>query len=556
MNKKQIIPFLLTMPILFSCEKNQSSACDPDDMFCDIKAEDNVDLHLQEDTNTNYQFENVKNNSGANYEIFIRSFYDSNGDGIGDLNGVKEKLPYLSSLGVSNIWLMPFNPSPSYHGYDVIDYYSINEEYGTLDDMKGLIAEAKKYNIGIIMDLVLNHSSTQCKYFQDSCKAYKDGDTGEHSKANWYNWSSTSRSGYSRYQNNCYYESEFSSSMPDFNLDNNDVREEMLNIVKYWIDLGISGFRLDAVLYYYGVGSVNSSISSFLKWLNDEAKEYNPNIYFVGEAWSSFSSILPLYSTGIDSFFNFTSSMDGTTGNGQIISVSKGFTKPSYFAATIEEYEKEIKEKNSKAVNSYFLSNHDMDRSSKSLSGDVAKLAASITYLLPGTPYIYYGEEISLKGKRNTSPDDNSDVKRRLPMIWSKTDKKGECKFPEPNRKDLDNTIQVEDGAIDQLKENYSLTNHYKKVLNIRNKYSFIRDGVFESLIDENSNDKILAYKITNGNDKIAIVHNISGGDAEMVFENKFTKISDSINVSRKIPKLENDKLSLGGYSTVILQLK
>jgi len=536
-----------------------SSTCDPNkDQFCDTDNDDDKELYeLADDTNTNYIFDTNINNSNAstNYEIFVRSFYDSDGDGIGDLNGVKEKLSYLQDLGVKNLWLMPINPSSSYHGYDVTDYYGIDSDYGTINDFNALISEAKTYNIGIIMDMVFNHSSDENEWFTDSFNDYVSGNTSSDSKKDWYNWSDNSKEGYSKYPGSSkYYEARFSHNMPDFNLDNQEVRNEILDVCKFWLDKGVAGFRLDATFYYYLTDSKNTE---FLSWLNDECKKYKSNCYFVGECWNGqgTTSINASYGSGMDSFFAFYSSID-SVGNGSLISVSKRVNTASQFLRFIESEENAIKTINESAVSSYFLSNHDMDRSSKSLTDENAKLAASITYLMPGTPYIYYGEEIGLKGVRGSN--DRSDAKRRLPMVWSKNSNTGKCDFPESNRKDLDDTIQVEDGVIDQLSTNYSLINHYKKVLNVRNKYSFIRDARFiNKSSSAGNNENLLLYELVNGTNKILIVTNAGTKNCQVdVSSISNGNILDSINTIKKLPKCENGKLTLGAYSTVIIDAK
>ena len=263
--KKNLLKYTLIIAsfIVSSCSPS-SPSCDPDFEDCTSL----VSVKMDDDKNKNYVMDPSSTNEkgSVNYEIFIRSFYDSDGDGIGDFNGVKEKLPYLKELGVKDIWLMPFNKTNSYHGYDVVSYYDVNPDYGSIDDLIALVNEAKKYNIGIVMDLVLNHSSKFNPWFNESYNDYYNGVSGEFSKADWYVWSFDALGGYHKYRD-LYYEGDFDSSMPDFNLSSPSLRDEIKKIVKYWIDLGIKGFRLDAVLYYY-YNSHESNIA-FLKWLNE-----------------------------------------------------------------------------------------------------------------------------------------------------------------------------------------------------------------------------------------------------------------------------------------------
>lgn len=539
----------------FDDSEEDDKPFDDGGMFDDDNEDDVYVPELKDDTNTNYTFENVENNGGATYEIFVRSFYDSDGDGIGDLNGVAEKLDYLKDLGVENIWLMPFNESPSYHGYDVEDYYSIEKDYGTIDDFKALNAKADSLGINIYMDLVINHSSSTNPWFIQSANDYYTNNTSADSKKDWYVWSENSGSNRHEYKNmGFYYEGDFSSSMPDFNLDCPAVREELAKVIKYWLDLGVDGFRLDAVLYYYQ-SNISKNIE-FLNWIKETAESVKKDTYIVGEAWvSNQAGISEYYRSKVDSFFNFPSSLNGS-GNDSINSVIKGFTKANLFGASIESKEKDQKTNNPNGKSSYFLANHDMDRSSQNLTGDLAKAAASLMMLLPGNPYMYYGEEIELKGARTSS---STDAERRLPMIWSKDDKTGECDIPDLRSLGSNyNPHQVELGADDQIKTGYSLVNHYKKAINLRNKYSFIEDATFVNLtgnVAEND-DHILLYKLTSGENSIIVCHNFNETAREVDVSSLSTKILDSINTTKKIPEFKNGKLALGGYSTVVLDVK
>lgn len=541
------VPLLLTSLILTGCKP--SVTCDPDFEDCDYL---NAPT-MKEDNSKNYLFdESITNKNGSvNYEIFIRSFYDSDGDGIGDFNGVKEKLPYLKEMGIKNIWLMPFNKSGSYHGYDVIDYYAVEDDYGTIDDLKSLIDEAKTLDIGITMDLVINHSSKLNKWFLDSYSDASSGVSGDNSKADWYNWSYEAKSGYHQYRD-LYYEGAFDASMPDLNLDSVSLKEEIKNVVKYWLDFGISGFRLDAVLYYYQNNT--SANTAFLKWLNDYVKEVNKDAFLVGECWANNDIINEYYKSGAESFFDFGSSIAGS-GKDALVGIAKGTFNAKSFSKAIENKEKIRKENNPHGYSSYFLSNHDMDRISKNATGDNAKACASLYLLLPGTPYIYYGEEIELVGVRGTSPDDRSDVKRRLPMVWKEHSFTGKCQFPEKNRQDLNNTKQVEKGVEDMLVTDYSLLNHYKKVINIRNKYPLFKYATYIDLTSglNTENEHVFAYELKENNKSIVIVHNFNDYNVEVDISKFSSTILDEINTTKKIPELNNGLLKLGAKSTVIL---
>lgn len=495
-----------------------------------------------------YHYDNVSNESGSmSYEIFVRSFYDSDGNGVGDINGVTLKLPYLYDLGIKTIWLMPIHKSPSYHGYDVSNYYSVHNKFGTLEDFDNLVKEAKKYNIDIMLDMVFNHCSNKNTYFTDSYNDYKEGKTGSDSKANWFNWSTIQKEGYNKYQD-LYYESRFSSTMPDFNLDCQAVRDEIENIMKFWIvDHEVKGFRLDAVLYYYYGRPLQNY--EFLDWLEETAHKYDPNFYMVGEAWTSDDSLNEYYNSKLDSFFRFDSSNSGTYYN--LINLAKGNVSSSRLYA-IEENEKLMKENNPSAYSSYFLSNHDQDRVSKNFNEIQNKVAASLLCLMPGTPFMYYGEEIMLKGIRGTGV--NTDATRRLPMIWSEEDKTGECVYPEPSSQYIWDGDQVKLGVIDQLKDGFSLVNHYKKAINIRNKYSFLKHGNFSSLMSELDplQSEVIAYKISLDNEYIKVYTNVT--NEEVTIEVSGNEILDEINTSKTFATLKGHTLTIAPYSTVVMK--
>lgn len=480
------------------------------------------------------------------YELFVRSFYDSNGDGIGDLNGVKAKLPYLSEMGYKSLWLMPICPSPTYHGYDITDYYEINPDYGTLADFDGLVAAAKTYNIDIMIDMVFNHCSIKHPYFTQSYDDYIAGKTGTDSKADWFNWGPGGQHAY----NGTFYESRFDASMPDFNLDSTGVRAEMEKIVKFWIGHGVAGFRLDAVLYYY-YQATDPNVA-FLTWLEGVAHAVDPNFYMVGECWASDGAVNSYYASKCDSFFRFG---EATGGDSNFVNMIKGYTRASTIADTLATNESVLHQTNPAGYSSYFLSNHDQDRVSKNFTNvDAYKSACSLYALLPGTSYTYYGEEIALVGTRTTGTyDDLSDVKRRLPMIWSATDKTGECAFPEKNRTDLNTTKQVSVGVSEQLATPFSLLNHYKMMIHLRNQYPFIKNATFTSLCSALNTDErsVMAYKLSSGSESLIVVHNFASYNVEVTAPG--TSIKVQINTTHRLPELANGKLKLGAHSSVIL---
>ncbi|MEG2670433.1 MAG: alpha-amylase family glycosyl hydrolase, partial [Oscillospiraceae bacterium] len=241
----------------------------------------------------------VLDNYRTFYEVFVYSFCDSNGDGIGDLNGVTSKLDYIQDMGFTGIWLMPIMPSTTYHKYDVIDYESIDSQYGTMADFDNLIAECEKRNINVIIDLVLNHTSTQHKWFL-SAKADENSEYRDY-----YNFEKEKPAGGKYYKTDKgFYEAMFWEGMPDLNLANVNLRKELENIMSFWLNKGVSGFRLDAAKEFYsGLPEKNIEV---LTWVNDYCKSVKKDCYIVGEVWEDLEICAPYYKSGIDSFFNFS----------------------------------------------------------------------------------------------------------------------------------------------------------------------------------------------------------------------------------------------------------
>ena len=457
------------------------------------------------------------------YEIFVASFYDSDGDGMGDLLGVVEKLDYIQKeLGASGIWLMPIHPSPSYHKYDVMDYKAIDEAYGTLEDFDTLIAAMDERGMDLIIDLVLNHSSREHPWFLESKEGMLNGTCTE--VCDYYTFSQTPVAGYNSINSTLYYESEFSDTMPDLNLDNENVRREIQDITKFWIDRGVKGFRLDATSHFYA-DNVQKNVE-FLQWFNDYAKSLKEDVYIVGEAWKPQSIVQDMYASGI-SFFNF--SVGQNTGR-----LVKDIKRESGlgFAQFVQDYQEGIKAKNPDAIDSLFYSNHDQGRSASYFSKqlEAQKLAASTYLLLPGNVFVYYGEEIGMLGS-------GRDENKRLRMEWGET--KGLANSP----KDQDYTAEQPNTVKDSLKDKDSLLNHYKEVIRIRNAYPAISQSQFTAL-DLGDNALFAAQY-----EDFIIVHNFA--EKDIVIDGAYDIIEDGLG-----GKLKDGKVHLGPYESVIIKQK
>ena len=256
-------------------------------------------------------------NDEVYYEIFVRSFYDSNNDGIGDFKGIIQKLDYLndgnpattSDLGVKGIWLMPMMKSPSYHGYDVTDYYATEPDYGTMADFEALVDSAHKRGIKVILDLVINHTSSQHPWFTQSAanqNGYRD----------WYVWRSTNP-GFNgpwnqqvwHNRNGSFYYGLFYNGMPDLNFNHPPVKQEILNISNFWLAKGVDGFRLDAIQYLVENGTQLAGTQGtfdFLTQFNQSYKAANPQAFTIGEVWDATSVVVPyVQPQKLDACFEF-----------------------------------------------------------------------------------------------------------------------------------------------------------------------------------------------------------------------------------------------------------
>ena len=470
------------------------------------------------------------------YEIFVGSYYDTNEDGMGDLDGVTEKLDYLNDLGVGGIWMMPIHPSPTYHKYDVVDYYDIDPKYGTMEDFDELITKANEYNIEIIIDLVLNHTSSEHPWFIEAKKNVLNGTCeNENSYCDYYVFSTTPQGKYYPIGKGYYYEALFWDKMPDLNLDSENVRNEIKDILQFWLDKGVKGFRLDAVTSFYNQNVTKNT--EFLRWLNETIDSIDEDAYVVGEAWTTNKTITDLYDSGIDSLFQFSlSQADGLIASS--IRSKQGYN----LANEVIKYNQMIKEANPDALNAVFISNHDQGRSAgyfKSTQPEYLKLMASIYLLMPGRSYIYYGEEIGLRGS-------GKDENKRLPMIWDNNDNTGKTLGPSAaDYKSEDNM-----GLKQQASDKNSLYNHYKQLIQIKNRYDVITDGTMESL---NLNSNVYALRTYDDTDDVIVIHNLS--DQKVVIDYDFSnyKIAHQIYNASQTKAVLNDSLELSAYNSIVL---
>jgi glycosidase len=359
------------------------------------------------------------------YEIFVRSFADDNNDGVGDLQGLIKKLDYLNDgdpatttdLGVGGIWLMPIFPSPSYHGYDVMNYRGVNVQYGTLADVDELVQKAHQRGIAVILDMVLNHSSSQHPWFLDS----RQGATAP--RRDWYLWRDTDP-GWSRptgggtawnpYGGSFFY-AAFNGTMPDLNLTNPAVEQELVASMKFWLARGVDGFRLDAVRYFVengpGSGLVDTAEThAFLKRIRAALAGEYPEVLLVAEAWTTTLEAATTYwGNGDEAHLAFSFQLAGAI----LGSVQAG--NATDLSSALQRTEAALAGKD-RRFEAPFLANHDQLRVMRALNGSAvqARAAAAVLFAMPGTPFVYYGEELGMQGYF-------SDPEKRTPFRWTST---------------------------------------------------------------------------------------------------------------------------------------
>jgi alpha-amylase len=438
------------------------------------------------------------------YEVFVRSYYDSDGDGIGDLNGLIAKLDYINDgnpasktdLGASCIWLMPVAASPSYHGYDVEDYDRVEPAYGTNADFKRLVGEAHRRGIAVLVDMVLNHTSDENPWFQtalrDTTSPYR----------RWYRFSPTPLGkgpwGEAAWHRSPvrdeYYYGVFSRDMPDLDYHTPAVREEAMHIATFWLrQMGVDGFRLDAVPYLVEEGSCLMGCAGTHRFLHEYAAHVDsvePGAYTVGEAWGNIAALLPYYPDQLTSYFAFelADSLLSVVRTGSAAGLLPNFLR---LQDTLPAYRW-----------SPLLSNHDGTRSMTVFGGDVAraKIAATLLLTLPGLPFVYYGEEIGMTGGK-------PDPRLRTPMQWSPRPGVGfttGTPWEPPQPDSMTTSVALQDG------DPGSLLNLYRRLIHLRAEHAALATGRLVPL--SGGGAQVAAYLRRAGDHAVLVVANL--GDA------------------------------------------
>lgn len=549
-------------------------------------------------------------NDKVAYQIYPKSFCDSNDDGIGDLKGIISKLDYLKDLGVDILWLSPIFCSPlADQGYDISDYYNIDERFGTMEDMDELISEAKKRDMYILMDLVVNHCSDEHEWFKEAIKNpdgkygkyfyiedVKDGKLPNNLRAYFGGPVWDKLPGY----DDKYYMHMFHKKQPDLNWENEEVREEVYKMVNWWLDKGLGGFRIDAIINIKkdlpfrdyepdrddGLASVQAMISNadgigvFLKELRDNTFSKHDS-FSVGEVFDVKEDEI-LDFIGEDGYFS--SMFDFST-------TRIGFSKDGWYknrSITAKEYIQAILNSQAQIGNNGFLSNiienHDEPRGVShyikegELTLEGKKMLGLIQFMLRGIPFIYEGQEIGMENVMFESIDqiddcntlDEYEVARkaglsdeeafkavlpysrdnaRTPMQWDDSENAGFTKgtpwiMLNPNYKEINVKSQINDDN--------SLFNFYKKLIALRKDEKYkdtIVYGSFNALDAKDEN--VMMFERINDEQKILVIANYSKEDKSILLPYDYSKIL--INNMDSLDKCDNDTVNLKGYQAVVL---
>jgi alpha-amylase len=441
--------------------------------------------------------------SGVCYEVFVRSFYDSDGDGVGDFRGLIQKLDYINDgdpttdrdLGATCIWLMPIAQSPSYHGYDVTNYYHVNREYGSNEEFREFMAEANRRGIHVVVDLVLNHLSRDHPFFQSALlgadSPYRD----------WFIWSPTVRPSpgweapvwHPVPDRDEYYYGLFWGGMPDFNLANPEVVAKLRDVSRYWLeDMGVDGFRLDAVAHFFegpaGEWKHDPAVHPWLRDYQAYLRTVKPDVWTVGEVWDGTEAILPYYPDQLDSYFIF-----------EVADALVDAVRSGSGAGLIEAVEK-VERNVPPGRWSPFLRNHDQTRTMTELEGHVprAKLAATLLLTLPGFPFLYYGEELGMMA-------DKPDPRLRTPMHWTLEPAAGfttGVAWAPLQPDSFTANVAVQDADPE------SLLNHHRRLIRLRAANRALgATGEFVPL--HTGTDGVIAYLRRDGGQTVLVVANL-----------------------------------------------
>ena len=483
------------------------------------------------------------------YEVFVRSYCDGDGDGLGDLKGLTQKLPYLEELGVGGIWLMPIHPSPSYHKYDVLDYYAIDPEYGTMADFEEFLTQCHSRDMKVMLDLVLNHTSSDHPWFQEACRYLshlpQKAEPDDHAcpAVEFYHFSREPAGGYHPVPEaeGWYYEGRFTDRMPDLNFDSPALLSELRSIMDFWLKKGVDGFRLDAAKEYES-GKTDRNIE-ILRWVSETAREINPDVVLVGEVWDSFQQIGRYYESGLPSIFNYPFGGSG----GKIVKVLRNAGNPamvSSYAEALQKADSCYRSKNPDYVDAPFLSNHDVGRIAGFVgrNPEKTKLAGAMNLFMTGNVFIYYGEEIGMVAGAIDDPS------YRGPMLWQQEGGKIQpppgCTLPDQYPFGF---LQQQRGQPDSIYE------YYRAAAAVRNRIPALAEGIPQVEVPLNQGC-VSAVRKTAGSQSCIVLMNIDEKPVQLSLADYADwDFSAALAVGETPVTLENGVLNLPAFGTAVL---
>ncbi|MBQ7416373.1 MAG: alpha-amylase [Oscillospiraceae bacterium] len=540
---KKLLCLVLVVFLLVGCTPTSTSTPERSEME---KLEDRLAQYAQLGSSPD-------DNYRTWYEIFVYSFCDSNGDGIGDLQGVISKMDYLQELGITGIWLMPIHPSYSYHKYDVNDYYAIDSAYGTMADFDAFMAECDKRGIAVILDLVVNHCGAGNPWFTEASEYLRGLQPGQEPNAedckylDYFTFSTEKDKGYHAvYGTKYYYEGQFSSSMPDLNWENEAMRADVKAVMEFWLNKGVAGFRVDAAKEFY-TGAVNKNVE-VMRWLQQTANSIKEDAYMVAEVWESdYNTITSYYESGFTSIFNYPfGNYDGKlckvlNGRGNAAMVTT-------WATALQTANKAYAGKNPNYIDAPFLSNHDVGRIYGFVSGDPLriKMAGAMNLFMSGSTFIYYGEELGMPGSGN-------DPSKRAPMYWNADRNNGttnlppQCSLPE---------MGYPMGSLEeQQKDAGSVYNYYREAIAIRKALPVISHGV--TTVEQNLNvGCVSAVRKTWNDQQCIILMNIDDDEAGVAVDlSAYTdwKVVATLSANGEAVAQEGTNLNMPAYGIAVL---
>ena len=540
------------------------------------------------------------------YQIYPKSFYDTNGDGLGDLRGVIEKLDYIKELGVDYIWLTPFYISPQRdNGYDIADYYHVDPRYGTMEDFEELAAEAKKRGIRLMLDMVFNHTSTEHEWFQKALQGdpkYKDYyifKKGKEPGVPPTNWESKFGGNAWEYVEDLdeYYLHLFDVTQADLNWENPQVRKEVQEIIKFWIGKGAGGFRFDVVNLiskgefkddYEGDGrrfyTDGPKIHEYLRELNEATFGTDAELVTVGEMSSTTLENCYHYAgedgKELSMVFSFHHLKVDFMGNEKWVIVPFDFQKLKDII-----FDWQVKMAEHKAWNAVFWCNHDQPRvvsrfgNVKNYWKESAKMLGTVVHCLRGTPYIYQGEELGMTNPGFTRIEQYKDVgsrnhfrilqekglseenayqilqihsrdNSRTPMQWDETKNAG-FTTGDPWIEVTKNHSYI--NAKAELEDPDSIFQHYKKLVQLRKDYDIIAYGDIEPL--DQKNPSVFAYRRTYQGEEMYVINNFYGKEVTWKADKDLTEFCVLLS-NYQDTMIHGNQVTLRPYESIVLHKK